>query len=199
MSNELPYFKFEPSSWDNGNIQICSHASKGLFMDICSMYWSRLGELPYALALQKHCNGNTNAMQELIDSEIIVIKDNNIIIEFLDEQLTEFIQVSEKRKVAASKRWDANAMQLQCKSNANKRRGEKRRKEKIFTAPNLEEVKNYFNENGYLPEAGERAFNYYDAAQWHDSSGKPVLSWKQKMQAVWFKPENKKQGSILAR
>ena len=88
---------------------------------------------------------------------------------------------------------------INIQSNANKRRGEKRRKEKIFTAPNLEEVKNYFNENGYLPEAGEKAFNYYDAAQWHDSSGKPVLSWKQKMQAVWFKPENKKQGSILAR
>ena len=58
MAKELPYFKFEPSEWDNGIIQMCSRESKGLFIDICAMYWSRLGNLPYKLVLQKLCNGN---------------------------------------------------------------------------------------------------------------------------------------------
>jgi len=70
MAKELPYFRFEPSEWDNGNIQICSRESKGLFIDICSIYWSRLGELPYALALQKLCNGNEDALQELLKADI---------------------------------------------------------------------------------------------------------------------------------
>jgi hypothetical protein len=58
MAKELPYFKFEPDAWENGNIQMCSKSQKGLFIDLCSIYWARLGELPYALALQKHCNGD---------------------------------------------------------------------------------------------------------------------------------------------
>lgn len=135
MAKELPYFKFEPSSWDNGNIQICSKESKGLFIDICSMYWTRLGELPYALALQKHCNGNKDALQELINNDILLIKDDQIIIEFLDEQLNEFFETSEKRRIAANKRWNAKAMQKQYKSNAireDKKREDKKREDNIY-------------------------------------------------------------------
>ena len=120
MAKELPYFKFEPDQWENGNIQICSKSQKGLFIDLCSMYWARLGELPYALALQKHCNGDATELQALIDSEIIGLIDGQIIIEFLDEQLSEFQQTSDKRRAAANKRWsaDASALQVQSKSNA---------------------------------------------------------------------------------
>lgn len=130
MAKELPYFKFEPNAWDNGNIQMCSRESKGLFIDLCSIYWSRLGELPYALALQKHCNGNKGALQELVDTQVLGVIDGQIVIEFLDEQLAEFNQTSEKRRNAAQKRWkDASALQLQSKSNAireEKIRGEDR-------------------------------------------------------------------------
>jgi len=119
MAKELPYFKFEPSEWEAGNIQAASRESKGLFIDICSLYWLRLGELPYALALQKLCNGNNLHMQELCDLEIIGVKDSQIIIEFLDEQLDEFQKTSEKRAKAANKRWNnANAMQVDMNSNA---------------------------------------------------------------------------------
>lgn len=119
MAKELPFFKFEPSEWDSGNIQICSREVKGLFIDLCALYWNRVGELPYALALQKLCNGSKDALQELIDNQIIQVIDGNILIEFLEEQLLEFGNVSEKRRNAAKKRWlDANALQVQSKSNA---------------------------------------------------------------------------------
>lgn len=127
MGSELPYFKFHPSAWENGKIQLCSRNSKGLFVDLCSAYWTRQGELPYAFALHKHCNGDASLMQELIDNEVIIIEDTQIIIEFLDEQLSEFIEIGKKRADAANKRWNASAMQVQCKSNA--RREEKRREE----------------------------------------------------------------------
>ena len=113
MAKELPYFKFEPQSWDSGNIQICSDAAKILFINLCCTYWTRLGELSYALAMQKHCNGNANVIQELIDSQIIILKDDLIVIEFLDEQLNSFQDTSQKRTDAANKRWhDANACLL---------------------------------------------------------------------------------------
>ena len=127
MAKELPFFKFHPSAWENGKIQLCSRQSKGLFTDLCSAYWTRQGELPYAFALHKHCNGDASLMQELINNEVIIIEEEQIIIEFLDEQLSEFIEIGKKRADAANKRWNANAMQMQCKCNA--RREEKRREE----------------------------------------------------------------------
>ena len=60
-----------------------------------------------------------------------------------------------------------------------------------FVPPTLLEVEGYFLENGYTSESGKKAFNYYNVASWKDSTGKQVKNWKQKMQSVWFKDENK--------
>jgi hypothetical protein len=137
MAKELPYFKFEPNQWENGNIQMCSRDLKGLFIDLCALYWSRLGELPYALALQKHCNGSKDALQTLEDLQIITVTDGQIIIDFLDEQLDEFQETSEKRRKAANKRWsNASVLQVQSKSNAireDKKREDKKREDKAPT------------------------------------------------------------------
>jgi len=154
MAKELPYFRFEPSEWDNGNIQMCSRESKGLFLDLCSLYWSRLGELPHALALQKLCNGNELALQELIKFEIFGVIDGQIVIDFLDEQLSERGQVSEKRRNAAKKRWkDASALQVQSKSNA-KRREEKREEnnkiEDIYIPDQTTLIKTFGNGSDFI-------------------------------------------------
>ena len=53
-----------------------------------------------------------------------------------------------------------------------------------------------FAEKGYSREAARRAWAYYDAGGWKDRNGDAVRNWKQKMIAVWFKPENlKRDGS----
>jgi len=62
---------------------------------------------------------------------------------------------------------------------------------KKFVPPTIDEVINYFNEKGYSTESGRKAFEYYNVSGWKDSRGKPVKNWKQKMQGVWFKDENK--------
>jgi hypothetical protein len=144
MAKELPYFKFEPSEWENGNIQMCGRESKGLFMDICSIYWSRLGELPYALALQKLCNSNEDALHDLINNEILVVIDDLICIEFLDEQLNEFENTRKQNSKNALEGWDkrrkskvlsekyASASNPQSESDAireEKKREEKRKEE----------------------------------------------------------------------
>ena len=129
MAKELPYFKFEPNQWENGNIQILSRDDKGLFIDLCSMYWSRLGDVPLKLAVQKLCGGNASALNLLCDESIITVKDNNIYIKFLDEQLSEFADTSSKNSKSAKTRWDkvnelkalsernASALITQCKSD----------------------------------------------------------------------------------
>lgn len=179
MAKELPYWKFTINDWDNGNIQMCSHLSKGLFIDICSMYWARLGELPFKLALQKICNGNASALDELIQEEIILVNDGNIIVEFLDEQLNEFQKTSIKRAKAANKRWK-NASALQNSSNSNAIREEEIREEESKEEESKEETilmseanaSNVTKKNVKYFEIGKA---FYDLLEWN--SGLLDVEW----------------------
>lgn len=61
----------------------------------------------------------------------------------------------------------------------------------MLNFPTLFEVVAYFTENGYTAASGEKAFKFYNDAEWVDSKGNKVRNWKQKMQGVWFREENK--------
>jgi hypothetical protein len=67
----------------------------------------------------------------------------------------------------------------------------KKPKKKGFIPPSKSEVIEYFKENGYREDVASKVFEYYNVADWHDSKGDAVKNWKQKMQSVWFKDENK--------
>jgi len=198
MSKELPYFKFEPSAWMSGEIQICDYATKGIFIELCSLYWSRSGELSYAFALQKLCMGNKDALQPLIDCNAVKLNSGQIVIEFLDEQLSDFLDVSVKRKEAAEKRWsktpkngekevnNANALQVQSKSNAI--RGEKIREEEIREEkrrvkkepPSLSEFVAYAlsNKSNICTETVELKYKSWIENGWKTGHGKEIKNWK---------------------
>ena len=130
MAKELPYFKFEPNQWENGNIQMLSREDKGLFIDLCSMYWSRLGDVPLKLAIQKLCAGNATALNSLCDEKIIEVIEGNIFIKFLSEQLNEFDDISKQNSKNAKEGWEkrrkqkeesernATALNPQCENDA---------------------------------------------------------------------------------
>lgn len=66
---------------------------------------------------------------------------------------------------------------------------------KDFEPPTFESFDAYFKENGY-GHISEKVFKYYSTADWHDSQGAKVKNWKQKVQGVWFRDENKDKGQI---
>lgn len=68
---------------------------------------------------------------------------------------------------------------------------EKVKKNKEFTPPTLEEVKEYFNSRNLLESTAQRFYDYYTAGCWKDGKGDRIKNWKQKVIAVWDKPENK--------
>tara|TARA_R110000772_G_scaffold169846_2_gene281740 strand:- start:1469 stop:2134 length:666 start_codon:yes stop_codon:yes gene_type:complete len=154
MAKELPYFKFEPNQWENGNIQICSREDKGLYLDLCSMYWSRLGDVPFKLAVQKLCGGNASAFDSLVNEDIFVVIDDMICIHFLNEQLEEFKDTSKTNQKNALEGWakrretkalknnksEKNATASKPQSETNAIREEKRRGEEI-----KEDKKEIFN------------------------------------------------------
>jgi len=141
MAKELPYFKFEPNQWENGNIQMFSREDKGLFIDLCSMYWSRLGDVPLKLAIQKLCAGNATAFDSLIKEGIFTVENDFVCIDFLNEQLSGFEDTSKQNSKNAKEGWEkrrklkdvsernATASIPQCENDAI--REEKIRREEI--------------------------------------------------------------------
>jgi hypothetical protein len=65
--------------------------------------------------------------------------------------------------------------------NKNENKKENENKNKNFTPPTLEEVKQWFIENGSTAQAGAKAWQYYTDGEWIDSKGTPVKNWRQKM------------------
>lgn len=106
------------------------------------MYWQRLGNLPYKLALQKVCNGNALALTSLCDNNVIKIIDGDICIDFLNEQLSGFENTSKTNSENARLGWlkrknNATAMRPHSDPNAireDKRREEKRKEDETNTA-----------------------------------------------------------------
>lgn len=196
MAKELPYFKFEPNQWENGNIQICSREDKGLFMDLCSMYWSRLGDVPLKLAIQKLCGGNATAFNSLCDENIISVIDGNICIDFLNEQLQGFENTSKQNSQNARDGWqkrrknkslsDRNATALISQSENDAIREEKKRKEKKRKEnkiPALSEFLEYgFEKQKDLdPKALELKYDAWVTNGWKDGNQKKIINWKSKL------------------
>jgi len=129
----------------------------------------------------------------------------------LKRDLVKWVEIREKRSFAGQKSAESKSQQKQqvltsvesveqtpTKStvsvtvNDTVNVNEKVIKKKVaFAPPTCVEVENYFSENGFMAESGKKAWHYYQTAGWKDSRGKNVLNWKQKMQGVWFKEENK--------
>lgn len=138
----------------------------------------------------------------LNDFGLFVKNDDGWYSESINKRLTIRNEKSNKAAKSAEIRWN-NAKQMRpqcerikkvCEGNAIKDIKVKEIKvnktKKIFVPPTFDEFKSYCVENGFTKSA-ERAYKYYADSDWHDSHGNPVRSWKGKLQAVWFKPENK--------
>jgi len=67
----------------------------------------------------------------------------------------------------------------------------RKRKDLGFSPPDFETFKKYCADHSF-EHIARRAYEGYAEAGWHDSQGKPIRSWKQKLQHVWFRDDNKK-------
>jgi uncharacterized protein DUF4373 len=133
------------------------------------------------------------------DFELFVIKDGFFGSFSVEKRLDERNEKSKKAQASAHKRWgnDANALRPKSDSNAIKERKGKEKKGKKNTNPTLEEFIEYFIKNDYPETLACKVYKYYSEADWYDSKGNKVKSWKQKVQGVWFKDENKVSQTVV--
>ena len=124
MPKELPYFQFIPSDYLSGSITFCSWEAQGVFIHICAMYWNRAGKLTLAQIKRKYPE---NVVQELVDEMIIKSSSNddqdNIVIDFLDEQLSNLAENANSQRKKALKGWETRRKkrekQINIKSSSN--------------------------------------------------------------------------------
>lgn len=199
MAKGLHFFKFEPAKWLIGDIVFEPFEVQGLFINICAIYWERDGNLSIE-DINKRFKEPT-ALHSLTD-RFISVEDGLISIKFLDEQLQErgFISAinSTNGKLGGRRKANTDNSLSETKRplTETKRTPSKlelelnKNKKNIFIPPAISEVVEYFISNGYSEQSAKKAFAHYERGNWHDTNGKRVLNWKQKMGTVWFKPEN---------
>jgi|TARA_R110000787_G_scaffold182188_2_gene294144 hypothetical protein len=179
MAKELPYFKFEPSEWDNGNIQMCSFNTRAMFIELCCIYWIRVGDLPYALALQKVCGGNQAPLIELKKHQIIKVDDDFISIRFLDEQLESFTETSAKNSASARKRWGGDASAMRAHSERNAIREDKKKEDETIIPSVDEFVKFCISKKADVdPNSAKLKFDQWLENGWINGFDKPIKNWR---------------------
>ena len=93
MAKNTPFFKFDSSAWLSGTIQFLSLEHKGLFIDLCAMYWETQKPVKldgkFKVRIRMDQGALSNLLGTLSDLEIIVQSELGITIPFLDKLMEE--------------------------------------------------------------------------------------------------------------
>lgn len=103
--DKLNWFKFSISDWMMGRIMKCPEVTQARFIRLCCLYWNRECSLSVEDATIEVDEEHLNI---LVAKKIVKIADENIIINFLDEQAVNVNEKSEKRRKAVNERWKKN-------------------------------------------------------------------------------------------
>lgn len=105
MAKELPYFKFYVSEWNDGDITLEEMHIQGVFVNVCSYYWSN--ECRVTLdTLNKKFRPYKKDIEYLIKEGLIKVNNNEVIIAFLCTQLCERGGLSVQNSSNAKKGWE---------------------------------------------------------------------------------------------
>jgi len=100
--DKLTWFKFVVSDWMMGKIQKCPEITQARFIRLCCLYWNKECILSFE---DSEIEIDLEHLNILIAKKIVINSDGYISIKFLDEQNTEILELSEKRREAVAKRW----------------------------------------------------------------------------------------------
>jgi len=170
MAKDLPYFKFYCSEWTDGDITLESYEAQGVFINICSYYWSNECKVEHKKLIKKF-RGFESIIENLINENIFKLnKDKTVSISFLDEQQKERDNKIKGGKASArlrktKKQQNVNRPLTDSQQNVNrtstdpsaevqllreeKRREEERRKDNVINNKKSDLVIKTFNETDF--------------------------------------------------
>jgi len=119
MAKDLPYFKFFCSEWNDGDITLEDFKTQGLFINVCSYYWSNECYLPID-KLKKRFRHNNGDIEYLLNSGLLHNENGFLSIHFLDEQQEDRKAKSKKNSEAGEASAERRRLaKLELESNQN--------------------------------------------------------------------------------
>ena len=100
--DKLQWFKFTPTDWIMGKIQRCPEVTQARFMRLICLYWNKECVLSYEDA---EIEIDKEHLEILLSKKIIKVEYDFLVIDFLNEQLENITETSEKRRKAVLERW----------------------------------------------------------------------------------------------
>jgi hypothetical protein len=178
MAKELPYFRFTSQEWQNGLISLESYHLKGLFIDICSYYWVQNCSITKAMLGKKFSNDKTE-LNELVKLGILKVdKNDNVSIDFLDEQFDALSNLRKKRQLAGKKGGKQKSSNAKAKLKQNSSYKDKDKdKDNI---PAYEDFKSYAlsKEENVNLEALKFKYDAWVENGWRNGNDKEIKNWK---------------------
>ncbi len=110
MAKNFPYFKFFPTEWLTGNIAYEDLEIQGLFINVCSIYWQRDGNLSIEDVKRRY--KKENLIDSLVSGGFIKVENGLISIDFLNEQLEAANHISRKNSENGKKSAALKALKL---------------------------------------------------------------------------------------
>lgn len=101
--DKLQWFKFTPTDWVMGKIQRCPEITQARFMRLVCLYWNKECLLSYEDA---EIEIDKEHLDILISKKVIKNDNGFLVVEFLNEQLENIAETSEKRRNAVLQRWN---------------------------------------------------------------------------------------------
>jgi len=209
VNTNLPYFKFMPERYLTGDIQMCSLATQGFYVNLLAKLWQKGGYLPDDAAmiarLMKVSKGTAStALAQLKQCSIIATTDDKqCYVEFLLEQFEELSETHRKKVEAGRKggkvkrlRKTSTAKAQLKHSSSNKDKEEDKDKEGAsrpqFTPPTPEQVAEYCDERANAVDP-DRFVDFYAANGWMVGKNK-MKDWKAVVRN-WERSDNGKGGT----
>jgi len=120
MAKDLPYFKFFCSEWNDGDITLESYEAQGVFINICSYYWSNECNVNFDKLL-KRFRGCEDIINDLNAEGLFKINEDRLVcISFLDQQKEEREERSKIRSKGGKASAEAKRIKkLELENNTN--------------------------------------------------------------------------------
>ena len=146
MTRQNPFFKFDASEWLGGAIQFATLQEKGLFIDLCALYWNSFEPVKVDGKLKVRCRYPEGDLSDLIgtlsDLDLVSVSEAGITIPFLDKLINERKEFLEKCAKGGKK------------SNISKgtpsKKKEERRKKSVDSRKKIVEKKNVYRAFAHL-------------------------------------------------
>ena len=142
---KMPFYKFDADAWLLGKIQLCDHRIKGIYVDLTALAWRENNAVKkdkfLANKLRVASSDLEEALNTLMEIDVIQEKDGILSIKFIQEQLNERSEFLEKCREAGKKSAKGK------REPSTKQKAESR----YLKEKSLGEKEN-FSENGEPPE-----------------------------------------------